>query len=715
MKALDIKKIWGLLFLLVSLVGGQTVMAQTFVSRNISTGHVVIQGTDVNNYHITGSTNQYKIIVGRGYQGKIKLTNVTITSSDTEDVFTVACGNGTNVLRTASCMAIMGLNNQSTHDPVTNVDLILEGTNRLTYLGEFYYCAIQVDQGAQIHISSIDPNDNASGILIAKATEIVPGSGDAPETGAGIGAVTSGAYNAVQGTGIVGGSGSGTDDTSGGNVIISSGTITAWGGHGAGIGGAHFHYYDGAIVIYGGIVESRGGFDAAGIGSGCPHGTGVLTSYTTNSTIVVLPPAQITAYGAGHPSSTQLPGGIGVYQHAFLGLAGTANIIYVNDPNKPQVTIRTVDNEPGANIYADLTMNPEVMTIFNTLGIPYDLSAVKFGMTNANGRLRLNMQMDQPVTFFTDASSSDPANQGRPYQSVTKAIPATPMTQSVVLPLLEMDVSIEIFPATSRPIIQGYSTSDAYNSAYRAKIVYNDPFPLSGINFELQNLALTGTTSFKAPVFLASDSTTVISAPSTLSAGDTIYVIVPLKDGNLSGIYTDVFRFNGTWKTNPTGWTRRVVEQRVVYDDTGINNHIKVTASPSSGAISDPSTYSVSLNLNITHAGASTTYNPLDVYAKYIISTEANYAAAVAAKPVEQWDNLTIPASGGVNAPTVVPFAGKTGGTYYIHWFVNSGLLYAHSENVISPPKTNGGFGPYSYSSSIQVSVNPHIMGRYGN
>jgi hypothetical protein len=630
-------------------------MQAAVITHTISSGSLVIPGTSTDDYVITGSTTSSTVTINSGYQGTITLRNLNIS---------IASG-------TTSPISVLGLNNCDNFFPVTNVDVILEGNNVLYFSGSTAPC-FRVDQGAQINISAIDPADNNSGKLSAK----VASTGQ----GAGIGAGTN--YN--QGSATL--SSGGTGPTAGGNVIISSGTIDAKGGHGAGIGGGFGNYYNGVILIYGGVVNAEAIFDAAGIGSGCPVGTGIINVYAPRSTIVAIPPAQITARGAGASAS----GGVGYNLYPSLGLAGTKAITYIGDPNKPQITVHTEDYEKNADIYADLSETPSVSEPFTALAVPLNLNSVKFGKTNAStGVYTTYGRLDQPVTFFTDASSSKPETLGRPYKP-TRVNSVTAATD-VILPLLNVNMSLVVMPAT--PLEAGYSAAQATTNAYRLKVTYSDTKPMTGVTYELQNGTATDFTGLN---FFGPDGTTSIAAPATLSNGTVFYIQVPIKTGKAIGIYQDVLRFSGTWDGASTGYIRQVVTQRVVYDDTNTNTYIKVTAAPAQFTTNNAATATAALTLNITHAGLSIPYDQSDVTARFLITTNPNYESALAASPLSTWTVLNAPATDGANAGTTAAFAGKPEGTYYIHWYVTSGTVYAHSLTVVGPPPaTYGGFGPY--------------------
>jgi hypothetical protein len=497
-------------------------------------------------------------------------------------------------------------------------------------------------------------------------------------TGGGAAAIGA-PYSVNQGTAVITctSGNPGTTNTAGGNVIISSGTIRVRGGqHGAGIGGGWYSYYDGIIIVYGGIITADAGNHAASLGSGCPTGTGVTNCSGPNSTVVALPPAVITAP---------------------RGLAGASMIIYINDPSRSLVTVHTVDSFPNANIYLDLTETPGLENIFNQVGYGwYDLAQIYLGQTNSAGLYQFRAELRNPTTFFTDASSINPITLGRPYLPIKTTISGVSTNRvSVLLPLLSMNIAIQDFP--SIPLAVGYSTTEAKQNAHRIKVSYFDPDTLSNISIGLQTGNNFTTSNL---IFLGSDSSTVISAPSRLVYGDVFYIIVPIDQGEAIGSYSDVLRIIGDWDGVPmSDPIRRVVNQKVVQDDSYFNVHVKVTASPMSFTVDYPSTDIVTLNLNINHTSAINyvPYDSADVTAKYLLTTIADYDLALAANPFNSsgWKPMNVPATENLNEPTIVSFANMPPTTYYIHWYVESGYVSAHSLNVTVPPSTHGGFGPY--------------------
>lgn len=511
-------------FAILSMLMISNIVLATTINHDISTSNLVISGTSVNDYIITGSTTNHYVIVEFGYKGTITLSNCNFNFS----------GGGIH-----SPIRITGKDNLSNTDPSrTNVNLIIDGYNVIRNNGNRRAC-IQVDQGAQINISAIDPCSNSSGILIVEQEN--------DYGGAAIGSRASDTDNET--TSKVTLSNGGTATTAGGNVIISSGTITARGGHGAGIGGGFYTYYDGMIVIYGGIVNATAIFDAAGIGSGCPRGTGLVNEYAPNSAVVVLPPAVVSAKGAGETAD----GGVGYELFPELGLAGTKVRVYIGDPDKPAINVKTVDNIPNANIYFDLSEDPDINRVVTATIDPsvLNINNVLLGKTDSRGVFSTTGSLTNPTTFFTDAMSAT----GSPYLPTTKTLPNG---GNVEFEMLQTDFSIVSTASTMLEI--GYTSAYAKKNATTFKIIYNDNQPMTDLVFDLASGTLT---PFASPIFLASDSSTVVSAPTTLKKGDVYYVIVPIKDGQLPKIYTDVLRLSGNWGSSPTGYIRQVVSQIV--------------------------------------------------------------------------------------------------------------------------------------------------------
>ncbi|MDR2921335.1 MAG: InlB B-repeat-containing protein [Tannerella sp.] len=671
------KRFWYLAALLVMLAfcGGSLHATDYVLSNN---GVNVVIGKGSGNHTISGSTINSRVIVQSGYVGKITLRGMSI-----------------NIGGSYSPFLVEGENGRSNANPVTNVDIELEGNNIIQYTGS-PAAALQVNQGAQINISSLE-NDPLN-TLKAYATTVAPGQSIAVEAaGAGIGAPNS---PEPQGWATIYNKGGGINstytnastsarypsahrNTAGGNIIIKSGTVDARGAHGAGIGGGFKTWYDGIIIVTGGKVQSRSVRHAAGIGSGCPLGGGVEDAYAEGSAIVVLPPAEIEA--SGSYASDIRPD---------LALAGAKYTTYVNDPANPLLTIRAEDYEKNANIYLDLTETEGLQDVFNKVYSTFNLTHVWIGKTGASdGLMKVHGLFKNPTTFFTDASSSAPTTLGRPYMPVNKT---TSGAETIILPLFKADISFTDYP--SMPLVEGYSTAEAEKSAFCIKIEYQDNLDLSQLTYELQKVKDGGTSDFKNLIFLDSDSTTKMSAPpTTLSKGDKFYIVAPLKDGKIIGGYEDVILIKGKYDNEVmAGYLRRISAQVVVRDDTDKNDHIKVTANPQSFTEIFQTDKTVKLTLNINHMGLKPNYDPITVKAKYLITTEPNYEAALTATPLTQWANMDVPLTEGTGKETTVSFKDKATGTYYIHWYVVSGYFMAHSKDVTDPVRQYGGFGPYN-------------------
>ncbi|MCL2132937.1 MAG: hypothetical protein FWH39_01170, partial [Bacteroidales bacterium] len=503
---------------------------QSLVTHNIASGNLTIPGSSTNNYVITGTTTVNTVVIQSGYQGTVTLQDLNITSS-TSALYG---------LSGYSCITVEGQDGLNTNlAPVTKVNFILDGSNTLTFSAGAY-CALQVNQGAQIHISAVDPNDNNSGRLTARCTNSTSGAAiGGPEfvlSGLNQGTVTADHFTC--GTTTLGSS---YMFTHGGNVIISGGVVTAQARHAAAIGGGRGGYYDGIILIYGGHVTATvSGTHAAAIGSGCPQLTGLVDCTPQNSTIIVLPPATITA-------TTSLG--------SDMGLAGTRLITYINDPGKTQITIHTVDNRPNTDIYLDLTETPNLANIVTVTGVDLDLTNYKLGATDALGKLTLNANFQNNTTFFTDATNGS----GVPYLPVIRTVTGSSTTLvDIELPLSTLDIAVVDYPST--PLMEGYSSSQAEANAFRVQVSYADATPLTGVNFSLQD----GLSSdFTALTFYDNTGSNTITAPTNLTNGLSFYIAVPLAQGKTLGNYSDVLQINGTYSGAAIPAIRRIVHQEV--------------------------------------------------------------------------------------------------------------------------------------------------------
>ena len=632
------------------------------------------------------------VTIHSGYQGTITLDNLHIKTTP----ITWKNNGGPNAIAHdgrsgISCITVEGVYNGNNKNPVTKVNVKLKGNNRLCFASDGY-CAFQVNQGAQIHINSIDPYDHSSGTLKAECT--APASGNSGG-GAAIGAPNFNQDRIIaQGLATpLGANCPGHEYTAGGNIIISSGTVNALGGHGAGIGGGWYTWYDGLIIITNGIINARAQWHSAGIGAGCPNGNGVESCRAPNSAIIALPPCKITACGVKDGGCL-----------ASLSLAGAEFISYVNDPQKPKINIRTVDYEPQAPIYLDLTTVPGLQATFNNIYPTFALNRVWIGQTDGTGIIQLNCWFQNPVTFFTTASSTKPATWGRPYLPNTTTTPGTQSSPNYEVVLQMLQAKIEFQDQWAYPLCVGYTNTEAVTNAYRLRIDYKDPLPLTNLTWQLQdgaNSSFQGMTFQKEVGGVLGAATT---APTQFNNGDVWVITIPIKVGKPLGYYLDVLLIGGTWNGSVpfSGYLRRIGRQRVVFcpqdlnfcvttTNKGFSVQWPVTASP---------TVTVPLSLTISHANAQNIlpYDPKDVLAYYTISKSTTYAGARAEKPVWQWTPLRIPANEGVPEVTTFNFANMDPGVYYVHWFVESGTGMGFSGTVVSPNSTCGGFGPYIIS-----------------
>jgi len=699
-------RIFPILFLgLISVTAlyGQRPVVTYDVSATYPNTNLIIPADNSKDYILKGTTSINTVTISSGYKGTITLQNLKITSSK-------AGQNGNNTARgsstDASCITVLGEYDGDNLDPITRVNIILDGNNELIYTNN-YYCAFQVNQGAQIHINAKDPNDKESGKLKAENQRTANGSGGG---GAGIGAPNfysnGNKDNIGQGraTIIYKGTTPHRTNTAGGNVIIGSGTVIAIGGHGAGIGGGWYTWYRGVIIVYGGDVTSTAKYHSAGIGTGCPQGNGIEVGYyAENSIIMALPPAGIKATGAPNDSKNRL--------------AGAQNTTYMNDPNTSTITIHTEDYEKNIDIYIDLSAamasdNMKLEDLFGDLEVPYDLKKVRIGRTDPNtGIFTFNAEFKDPTTFFTDASSTHPDYLGRPYMpEVVNSITGSKTNKvDIELKRLDMEISFTDYPST--PLEVGYTAIQARQNAHMIKMEYNDDQQMSALTFNLQG----GGVHFENMIFLDSNKQPLTLPPTVLNKGDVYYIVLPIVVGKPLGIYSDVLLIGGAWngKALP-GYIRRIGQQRVVKNDTEDNKYIKVTANPVEFVDEkNPAVKTVNLTLNIDHKETGIVYDQLSVKARYLITTEPDYDLALLANPdINKWAILQAPANNGQNSVTTVSFKDMPRGVYYIHWYVESGVVYAHSQNVTKPQHTYGGFGPYVLTSPVvagKITGNPAV------
>ncbi|MDR2253051.1 MAG: carbohydrate-binding domain-containing protein [Bifidobacteriaceae bacterium] len=217
----------------------------------------ILDGADVT---VTGSTDEFRVIVASGATATVTLENATIdfSGSWSDTPFSVASG--------------------------AAVTVKLSGVNTLKASGD--KAALHVPAGASLYLTSAAGDGQYAGTLnAAMSNSEAAGIGGGFEEDAGVITIAGGTVNAVGGAsaaGIGGGYGG-----SGGTISITGGLVTAtavasWDDPaaigGGGLGGA------GTITISGGVVVALAGENAAGIGGGSDSVAGSVT--ITGGTVI---------------------------------------------------------------------------------------------------------------------------------------------------------------------------------------------------------------------------------------------------------------------------------------------------------------------------------------------------------------------------------------------------------------------------------------------
>lgn len=501
--------------------------------HDVATGRLVVDtGSCIDTVVLTGATsdvNNY-VVIKNGFHGTVVLRNLNM------NFLSQYGGNNSPIRVEGSSVSNMSAN--------TEVNFILDGNNSITNLDRGRAC-IQVDQGTTVRFSAIDPDDNSSGTLCVKQLN--------QRGGAAIGSIERSAGSSV-GTFVSEPIYSapniwGQDDSvAGGNIVISSGLYMIKGGHGAGIGGGHGVYYDGMILIYGGEVRASTIYHAAGIGSGCPTGAGVVANNTLHSSIIVLPPAHVEAVGA-----------MGANQIApSLGLAGSRNIVYIGDPNSPLIRIRTSDYRPNVGVYLDLSKNETITNVIQALvdSLTLDISAIRVGTTDSTGVFSFHGVFQDSTIIFTDAVSES----GMLYEKINTVITdggtvvLNPEAGNMAMPYYRPD-----------HLLVGYSDAEAQNESHVMKITYSSPLDITDITFRLNK---GDTSDFQGLEFYGPDSTSAIAPPTQLTAGDVVYVRSVLKPDKPVGGYDDVLHMECTYANSTKGIFEQRINQYVVCLDT---------------------------------------------------------------------------------------------------------------------------------------------------
>jgi hypothetical protein len=501
-------------------------------------------------YVITGGGVQTanRINVQNGYNGTITLDNVNIVCPVDW-----------------APMRLFGTFNGDNNNPTTKVKLILKGTNFLNSGNGANSVAagLQVDQGAQIDISAIDPNDNNSGYLKAdtRNTDMsiagaagIGGScvqntaGDATSTGTYIG--TCPEYGGIYKRGGTTDTDGSNRRTTGGNIIITSGTIIAQGGNcGAGIGGGGWQgLYTGNIVITGGDVTATGGVHSPGIGGGCDSGSGNIGSYVPNSCVIAVPPAKITA---------NTP-------NAGKGLSGANYIVYIGDPQSPQFTVYTEDYRE-TTMYLDLSGDPDVKRKLNQFAPTRDPQRMYLGETKvypADGLGLWNSEFTGKnivqnygtftgdITFFTDAKNE----KGFEYVPETRTM--TPnikveLFAPVYAPVMMMTKYVPaigaVAPMDTADLLLGYDATEAVAKAVTLTFKNEGNTKLYDIKIELTAPYHTADdgSSLDAKIQAALTAALTTDASGTyLAPGAQFTVKARLNTGLGVGAYTGSVRFD---------------------------------------------------------------------------------------------------------------------------------------------------------------------------
>ncbi|MDR1601922.1 MAG: hypothetical protein LBS42_05790 [Tannerella sp.] len=528
------------------------VMAQVTTTVDITTvgtnPYVIAPGSGDYIFKGHGTQTVNRINVQNGYDGTITLDSVNIVCPIN-----------------LAPMRIFGTFNGDNNNPTTKVRLILKGNNFLNSGNGANSVAagLQVDQGAQIDISAIDPSNNASGYLKAdtRNTDMsiagaagIGGScvqntlGDANSTGTYIG--TCPEYNGFYMRAGTASTAGGNRRTTGGNIIITSGTIVAQGGNcGAGIGGGGWQgLYTGNIVITGGDVTATGGVHSPGIGGGCDNGSGNIGSYVPNSCVIAVPPAKITA---------NTP-------NAGKGLSGANYIVYIGDPQSPQFTVYTEDYR-ATTMYLDLSGDPDVKRKLEQFAPTRDPERMYLGESKvypADGLTLWNPEFAGKnivqnygtftgnITFFTDAKN----DKGFEYVPETRTM--TPnikvkLNAPVYDPVMTMTKYVPpigaVAPMDTADLLLGYNATEAIAKAVTLTFSNNGNTKLYNMEIELTapyHTAEDGT-SLDAKIQAALLGVLTTDASGTyLAPGAQFQVKARLNTDLGVGAYTGSVRFN---------------------------------------------------------------------------------------------------------------------------------------------------------------------------
>jgi hypothetical protein len=510
-----------------------------------SNPYVIAAGSG--DYHFTGSgtATANRINVANGYHGTITLENVNIVCPIDY-----------------APMRLYGTYNGSNDTPTTMVNLILKGNNFLNSGNGANTVAagLQVDQGAQVDISAIDPENNASGYLKADSRNTNMSIAGAAGIGGPCVENTSGdggPNGLFTGTYMSGGTTPVTvanRKTTGGNIVITSGIIVAQGGNcGAGIGGGGWTgLYRGNIVITGGDVTATGGVHSPGIGGGCDQGGGNNGTYVPNTCVIAVPPAKITA----------------TTPNAGKGLSGAETILYIGDPQSPKFTVYTEDYR-ATTMYLDLsedlkvkakleqfapTLDPQRMYLGESRVYPGDgLTLWNPEFSGKNIVQNYGTFTSPTITFFTDAKNDKGFEYLPKRESMTANIKVelhAPVYEPTMTMAKYVPPLMAVAPMDTSDLLVGYSTAEAIGKAATLTFkndgntdLYNPVIDVAAS----YHTAIDGT-SLAAAINAALEAALLLNTDGDgnhyLAPGDQFQVLARLDQDLGVGTYTGVVRFD---------------------------------------------------------------------------------------------------------------------------------------------------------------------------
>lgn len=619
---------------------------------NMDSGPLTISKTS-GNWIITGSYQgpSAGITVEFGYVGTITLNGVSIKAE------------GDNPAMILDTPASEPLNDVRNDAPATQVKLLLKGNNELysgyKHTAAVHYAGLDVMTGTEVIIENGEALGNPAGTLLAQsgrdesnhaAVDIVLTSS------AGIGAGFSFAPE--------------TRSYLGGNVIIKSGTIEAYGGyHGAGIGGGQTAN-DTNVIIIGGDITSIGGKHAFGIGGGCNYNINGGSDLTKNTgSLVVLPPAAINSTGGN-------------------GMVGNVNggSVYIGDSNSPSTQIYTQSTNPlaqklpNAKIYVDFSRGAgkggDAQAIYEAL-VKAGLSATEIqeyyigetqGSTDVDpGIFELRAQIATPLTFYTDANYG-----GTPFLPQEATPPSYVSGTSGPTSPIELPLSNMTFTPTTTPSADLTFNMGATPQSQTFQLAYSG-------NMEIKNATFTlfgdDADKFSLNVIDAQD------VPLVGGLANYTYKLTVTPLSTLSpGTYKPEIKFTGkasmTVGSNTVETTLGLdytLPKQTLQKNTGTaDTDGTVTGNPAPVS-AWRNTSSVVLTPSLEYTG-NLANNAITNWS-YIVDTSTTTPSATDSK----W------ASQGTAANATYSFPAGTDDTFYIHWKIES----THATDMMGTVKSS--------------------------